>query len=504
MGNKGSNPTRKNSNASDEQLLRESLGLEKQGRFREALVIAQNIVKRNPGWAHGHYAVGSALCMIGKLYEADTALKKATARNPNLAGVYTRHAEVLNRLGHHELALETVNKAVALLPKDPKTLVVKAVVIWLGGDPHEAYRVLDERIESGSTDPKLRSLRAAIGGQIDKVDQGIADLEEVIKEADDKKWNDPFLHSESLLHLSKLYDKAGRYDDAFITAQRGGNMRKTTYIPAKSARVCADRIRVWSKETIENLPCSRVDSDKPIFILGMPRSGTSLVEQILASHPLVYGGGELLETYSAAKELGEPTKLQPDRMDVVRQLKRPSLDRHARKILKEMERTAGASAQRITDKLPNNYEHVGMIGQLFPGAKIIHCKRGALDNCVSCFLLDFVGDTNHGYSYNLEHMAYQYKLYLEYMKHWKKVSRIEMLEVEYEQLVTDPIVGAKRIIEYVGLEWDERCSKSHETKRAVSTLSNDQVRKPMYTSSIGRWKNYEKHIGVLTEVLGTD
>ena len=485
-------------------MLIEALDHESKGRLRQALEIAKEIVRLKPGWSHGHYAVGSALCGLGELYESDIALKKSIARNPNLAGVYARHGEVLNRLGHHEQAVVAVDKAVQLAPNEPKVLVVKALVLWLGGQAQAAYDFLDEQIKLGMDDHNLRSIRGAVAGQIGKLDEGIAELEELVSESDKEPNKDLFYRSALLMHLSKLYDKAQRFDDAFRVAEQAGKLRNTGYVPERLTATCQDRIRVWSKEVIEKLPRSRIDSPKPVFIVGMPRSGTSLIEQVIASHPLAYGGGELIETFRASRILSEPTELQPDRMDVVTQLKRASLDRSARKILQGMERTAGKEIQRITDKLPNNYEHIGMLGLLFPGAKVIHSKRNPLDNSVSCFLLDFVGDHNHGYSYNLEHMAHQYQIYEQYMAHWKEVSPIEILDVQYEDLVANPEEGARRIIDFIGLEWDDRCAKSHETKRAVSTLSSDQVRKPMYTSSIGRWKNYEKHIGVLIDALGTD
>ncbi len=507
MGNKGpsigSNRTGKGTKAGDELVLRQALALEQAGRLEEGLAIARDLVKRRPEWSHSHYAVGSILCALGLIDEADAALRKAIARNPNLAGVYTRHSEVLNRLGHTDLAIEAVEKAIALRPDDPKIMVVKAMVLWLGGDAQSAYEFLDGRLKDGVNDPNPRGIHAAIAGQIGRLGEGIANLESLVEEADTKVWTDRFMHSSILMHLSKLYDKAGRYEEAFNAARRAGLMRKTGYDPQRIEATCDDRIRAWSKEVIDGLPRSRVVSHKPVFILGMPRSGTSLVEQIIASHPLAYGGGELLETYRATRELTDPTELEPDRTARVANLKKATLDRVARKILKAMEKPAGKEIERITDKLPNNYEHVGMIGLLFPNAKIIHCTRNPLDTCVSCFLLDFVGDTNHGYSYDLGHMARQYRIYERYMAHWKQVSAIEMLDVSYEELVANPEDGARRIIDYVGLEWDERCSKSHETKRAVSTLSSDQVRKPMYTSSVGRWKNYEPWIGELVEGLGT-
>jgi len=494
-------PAKKNESKSIEQLFQDALRLEKVGRFDEGLALARQVVKKKPEWAQGHYALGSLLCAKGLLYDAEVALRKSIARNPKLAGVWSRQAEVLNRLGHFDEAAKAATAAVELSPKNAQIRVVKAMVLWLGGHAQEAHAFLDEAIDEGVVDPNLRSTHGAIAGQIGKLDEGIAELEQLVDEADTKQWVDPFLHSATLMHLSKLYDKAGRYDEAFGAAKRAGDMRTTGYDPDANTALLEDRIRVWSKSTIDTLPRSRVGSEKPVFIVGMPRSGTSLVEQIIASHPLAFGAGELTETYIAAKELAQPTTLMPDRMEVVSQIKRATLDRHARKILKELERTAPDGTERITDKLPNNYEHIGMIGLLFPEAKVIYCQRNALDNCTSCYLLDFVGDRNHGYSYNLAHLAHHYKIHQRYMEHWKQVAPIEILDVHYEDLVSNPVDGAKAIIEHIGLEWDDRCARSHETKRAVSTLSTDQVRKPMYTSSIGRWKHYERHIGVLIEQL---
>lgn len=489
-----------------EQLLREFHLVESRGQNKLALLIGRELVSRKPGMMQGHYAMGSALCNMGMLFEADAALKKAIVRDPNVAGIYGRHAEVLNRLGHRDLAVAAANKAVELAPKDPKMKVIKAVVLRLGGRADEAYAFLNQAIADGCDDPNLRSIRGSMGGQMGKLGEGIAELEALVKEADDRVWTDLFMHSAVLMHLSRLYDQAQRYQEAFEAAKRAGEMRTTGYDPQAKKAECDARIRAWSSEQIQTMACSRVKSEKPVFIVGMPRSGTSLIEQIIASHPLGYGGGEMGEAYMFARELSEPNAIMSDRKEIVSGLQRAALDRCGRKILKAMEKAAGKNEdgrvyERITDKLPSNYEYVGVIGKMLPGAKIIHCKRSALDTCVSCYLLDFVGDKNHGYSYDLKHLAHQYKLYEQHMAHWLEVSEIEILEVEYEDLVANPVDGAKRIIEYIGLEWDDRCARSHETVRAVSTLSSDQVRKPMYTSSVERWKNYEGWIGELIEGL---
>jgi tetratricopeptide (TPR) repeat protein len=499
------------SDASAREMLKAALELEKQGKWDQVLMLAQQVAKALPSWAHGYYAIGSAQCGMGMLDESDKNLRKAISRDDTEPGFYARHSEVLNKLGRAEEAIAAADRAVELGPTVSGLKVVKAMVLRTNGRSQEAFAFLDELVEQGERDPKVRNCRASIAGEIGKVDEGILSLEELVEEFEDGVWKDRPLLSVILIELSKLYDKAGRFDEAFETADLAGKMRTTGYDPQEQTKICTDRIGVWSKELVGSLARSRVTSETPVFIVGMPRSGTSLVEQIIASHPSAFGSGELMDTYRSAKELSEPNELLPDRMDVVSQIQRASLDRHARKILKVMEKTARVDGSmiskstritRITDKLPNNYELIGIIGLLFPNSKIIHCRRSALDTCISCFLLDFVGETNHGYSYDLGHLAHQYKLYERYMEHWKQVSDIEIFDVDYETLIDEPEAGARRIIEHIGLEWDDRCARSHETERVVSTLSSQQVRKEMYSTSVGRWKNYERHIGELIDGLG--
>lgn len=496
------------SKLSNEQLFHESQRLEGNGHFRVALVIGKEIVKRKPTWAPGHYAVGSALCGLGLIDEANVALGKAISRDSKQGAFYSRRAEVLNRLGLYSDAVKAADTAIECSPDEPQFYVTKAMVMRLGGEAKAACTMLEATMSKGITSPNLIHVHASIAGQVGLIDEAIISLEQLIKDGHAEVWDDEALLSEALLSLSRLYDKAGRYDDAFGAAKQGGEMRATGYDPDTMKALCDDRRRAWSCDVFDGLGSRRVKGEKLVFIVGMPRSGTSLVEQIIASHPLGFGSGELLAMNSAAKVLGEPNELIPDRMNVLKQLKAAALDRHGRKILKSMEKTAltvcGKGIERMTDKLPNNYEHVGMIRLMFPDAKIVHCKRRAIDTCLSCYLLDFVGPANHGYSYCLEHLVDQYRMYEQYMAHWRDELRIEMLEVQYEDLVNEPEAGAKRLIEFIGLEWDERCSKSHETKRTVSTLSSDQVRQAMYTSSDGRWKNYEQHIGVLIDGLGIE
>lgn len=477
------------------------------GRSREMLSIGQQIVKLKPQWAPGHYFVGAAQCDLGMLDESERNLKKAIARDGTQFAMYTKLGETLNRLGHRDEARGCADRAVELAPDNPDALVPAAMIWWLGGDAQRAEQILKDAMDRGIRTPKLVGVYSNLCGSIGRADEGIVLIQETLAAHDDGRGLDRLLHSELRLHLAKLLDRVGRYDEAFEQARRGGELRDTGYNSDRIIRTCNSRLEAWSADRYASIPESRTKSEKPVFIIGMPRSGTSLVEQIIASHPKAYGSGELLDSYWSARELTDPNELLDDRVAIAEQLKAAALDRHARKALKAMEKAAkrekGSGVERITDKLPNNYEHVGVISKMFPGARFIHCVRNPLDVCISCFMLDFVGDVNHGYSYDLLHLANQYRVYERYIAHWKSIGSIPILDVRYEELIADAEGGARRIIDFIGLDWDEACAQSHKTDRAVSTLSSDQVRKPMYTSSKERWRNYESHIGVLIDALGT-
>jgi Flp pilus assembly protein TadD len=489
------------------QLARQAHKLELSGRFSEELEIGRRMVALRAQSALGHYFVGSAQCGLGMLDEADRSLKKAIDRDGSQAGFFTRRAEVLNRLGHRDEAMACATRAVELAPEHPDVLVSAAMVQWLGGDAEGAYTLLEDALGGGIDSPKLIGVHAQLCGELGQGERGIENLQRLLGEHENGEGLERMLHSELWMHLAKLLDKAGRYEEAFAAASRGGAQRETGYDPQAVSAVCDDRLAAWGVDRFARIAQGRSKSETPVFIIGMPRSGTSLVEQIIASHPQAYGCGELLDARHAGKELSEPDALIGSRVEKVDQLKPAALDRCARKVLKVMEKAAerekGRGVTRITDKLPNNYELVGIIHKMLPGARFIHCVRNPLDTCVSCFMLDFVGDRNHGYSYDLGHLAHQYGVYARYMAHWRSIASIPMLDVRYESLVADPEGGAREIVEFIGLEWDEACGRPHETQRAVSTLSSDQVRKPMYTSSKERWRNYESHIGVLIDALGT-
>jgi len=230
----------------------------------------------------------------------------------------------------------------------------------------------------------------------------------------------------------------------------------------------------------------------------MPRSGTSLTEQILARHDQIYGAGELLDIGDHAERLGKLLGPVPGFPASLKKITSALLDDTARAYLNHLQELS-ADARYVIDKMPQNFAHLGLINLLFPDAKIIHCMRDPRDTCLSIYFQHF--NEAHTYASKLEDIAAYYLVYHRIMKHWKTVLDIPMLEVRYEKLVTQQEETSRKLIDFVDLDWDDRCLNFHKADRFVATSSYDQVTEKIYTRSMARWKNYEQHIGPLLEKL---
>ena len=228
-------------------------------------------------------------------------------------------------------------------------------------------------------------------------------------------------------------------------------------------------------------------SELPVFIVGMPRSGTSLVEQIAASHPDVFGAGELKDVGNIASSLS------------FGQIQRGPINDAARKELDHL-RNLGGSSLRMIDKMPANVEYLGLIAMLFPAARVIICRRDPRDTCLSCFFQHF--EAGNLYAFDLNHCGRHHLQTDRLIAHWLKVLPLRMLQVRYEGLVADLEEQSRRIISFLGLPWNPACLSFHQTERTVLTASDWQVRQPIYTRSVGRWRNYERHLGPLFKALG--
>jgi hypothetical protein len=294
--------------------------------------------------------------------------------------------------------------------------------------------------------------------------------------------------------LGKMLDEADRFDEAFARYARANSlvlqMRHAAgerYDSDLFARRVDDSITMFTPDFFTRTRDWGEPSDLPVFIVGMPRSGTSLVEQIASSHPDVFGAGELRDISNIAASLG----VTQYHAGPIRDAARKQLDRL---------RVQGGSALRVIDKMPANVEHLGLIAALFPSARIILCRRDPRDTCLSCFFQQF--STGNLFSFDLTQCGRHHVHTDRLIAHWLKALPLPMLQMRYEDLVADLEGESRRLMSFLGLPWNPACLDFHRTERTVQTSSAWQVRQPIYTRSVGRWRNYQRHLAPLLEALG--
>jgi hypothetical protein len=305
--------------------------------------------------------------------------------------------------------------------------------------------------------------------------------------------------------LAKAHADLKNHGRSFEHLLRGAAAKRATirYDEAE-AFALFDRIeQAFTRELIAEKSGSGDPTPMPIFVIGMPRSGTTLVEQILASHPVVHGAGELQAFNDVVLEVRGPDGLPvayPQFVPALDAAALKAIGRRYEMLVRKLVGTKGAGSERVTDKMPSNYYFAGLIHLALPNAKIIHTVRDPVDTCVSCFSKLFSAEQNH--TYDLAELGRYYRRYEKLMAHWRRVlPEGRMLDVRYEDVVADLEGQVRRIIAYCGLPWDDRCLSFHATDRPVRTASATQVRQPIYTSAVGRWKAYEPYLGPLLKEL---
>jgi hypothetical protein len=312
----------------------------------------------------------------------------------------------------------------------------------------------------------------------------------------------PFLKQQLWLLIGQAHEKQGHIDEAFAAYQRGNDESGAVSNADHRLRQMAAMTEIFTPDAMAALPRSTNASPAPVFIVGMPRCGSTLVETILDAHPRAMGLGEngIVSKFAAALPEAIPSDapfpkcaLDMDQSDV---------DRFGRDLLGQL--IAGArQAKRVIDKTLTNFELLGLIEVLLPGAKVIHCRRDALNTCFSCFTqpLPLPG---HAYACDLADLGRVYRAYDASMTHWKATCSLPWLDLQYEQLVAEPERMTRELLDFVGLEFNERCLRFHESGRTVRTLSDVQVQQPIYTSSSSRAERFAAHLGPLVAALKTE
>ena len=300
------------------------------------------------------------------------------------------------------------------------------------------------------------------------------------------------------IHIARALDSLERYDEAWQYFTKGNKITEGLYDTAGHRLRTEKMMEVFSHMNMMGLAKSSIDSKRPIFIVGMPRSGTSLVEQILSAHPDVCGGGELTYMSDLRATIMQQAGTDNSWPACARGLKQEDLNRLATSYLDRLN-DISESAKRVTDKMPHNFFELGLIQMLFPQAHIIHCNRDPRDTCLSIYFQNFLD--GHDYSRNMYHIGVHYHQYLKLMAHWRSHLSMSFLDVQYEELVSDPEAVVRQMLQHCNLQWHDGCLDFHKVKRLVRTASYDQVRQPIYTKSVQRWRHYEKHLSMLEEGL---
>ena len=369
------------------------------------------------------------------------------------------------------------------------------------------------RLEEGKIDASVRLLEQAIAKSPDnlgarfhltqarKVVPGDANLAALqALQSDEAGWNADKRISYHYA-LGKAYDDLKQYDQAFSHFLQGAQLKraKLSYNADDDAARGRRIASVVNADFVRRLAGHGEASAVPVFVLGMPRSGTTLTEQIIASHPAVHGAGELRDLMEVVQGQTQAGHSQPFPENLAA-LSADTLNTWGRDYARRLTRSA-PDALRITDKMPANYLALGLIPLLLPNAKIIHVQRNPVDTCVSCFTRLF--NRHQDATYELNELGRHYATYARLMQHWRAVlPASSFLEVQYEDIVSDMQGQARRLIDWVGLPWDDACLEFYKTERNIRTASVTQVRQPIYNSSVERWRHYEEYLGPLLQGLG--
>jgi tetratricopeptide (TPR) repeat protein len=472
--------------------------------------------------------LGDLLADRGRPAAAIAAYSESIRRFPNFAPAYSRRALLFAE--HHLLdeALSDHHKAVELAPLEPAYQLDLAKTLGSAGNVSGAEQCCRRALEldAGSADawdclgaalqtngkfdeaaamfrrsneirPRAATvLRIGMTGRVPDTEQAtrLAELLDDPRASPDDRIPAGFA-------LGKMLDEGGRFDEAFAAYSGANSLFKENAL-RQGLRFDIEDLRRNIREIVEpfNPAFFRerlgwgTESELPVFIVGMPRSGTSLVEQIVSSHSKVFAGGERHEIAMLRSRL-----TPPDRVESPREWDRSTISREADGLLRKLSALDG-EAERITDKMPSNLLLLGLIATLFPQARVIFCRRDPRDVCLSCFFQLFAR-TNHLFSYDLADCGRQYALYEQVTDHWRRTLPLRTLFVQYEDLVADVEGQGRRLIDFLGLPWEPRCLEFHQNRRPVLTQSVWQVRQPIYDRSVGRWRHYEKHLGSLQSAL---
>jgi tetratricopeptide (TPR) repeat protein len=436
--------------------------LHESDRSEEAIGCYLRAAEIEPGNAGAWSGLGADYAQIGDMEKSADAYARSVSLQPNLPGVRMSHAHVLKALGNQQEALREYRAAIALKPEFGE-------VYWSMAN--------------------LKTFRFET--------QDVSAMEQQLQRED--------LSESADIHfrfaLGKAYEDLGDYERAWGHYHSGNRRQRplVSYDPVGFEVRHEEIVEVFGRELLERHAGQGFESHAPIFIVGLPRSGSTLIEQILASHSRVEGTLELPVLGEIAVAVGRYRRDRKEYPEVVRELRGRDFRAYGKQYIEQSRTYRTTAKPRFTDKLPNNFSHVGFIHLILPNARIINARRHPLDSCLGSYKQLF-GKGQH-FTYDMDELVLYYRQYHETMKHWHRVLPGKVLDVHYEETVGDLEAQVRRVLAHCGLPFEEACLRFHETQRPVRTASSEQVRQPLYTRALGTWRRYSRYLGPWQEEL---
>lgn len=496
-----------------------SVALRETGKIKDAEIAARKSLELNPDSIEARIDLADILFLAEQFAEAELLLEQAMEMEPDSARLYIKMANVHERTNRVEDALEAINKGIKISPEMPQLYMRQANIYMIDNQIEKSLEAINKAMELNPKAVQIYSTKSEIlqsyGDMEEAKQMTLKGLElndqfpalyftysKLVKFTEDNPYFIKLIDmvknevkfgygQQTSLNfaLFKAYEDIGEHDKAFEHLQKANDLRRLTIVhnPEAQERVFNTIKETYNPSLTGSLEGKGYQSDKPVFIVGMPRSGTTLTEQIISSHPDVYGAGELtnlmqIDQTNTTISAENCKKFGKQYVDSVEEI-HPDI----------------AKAKRVTDKMPGNFMKLGQILMTLPNAKIIHCKRNPIDTSLSCYKQLFARGQH--WSYNLDELAEHYALYNDLMAFWRKQFPDRFLEINYEDTVNDIDTQARKLIDHVELDWNEACLTPHKSKRAILTASKGQVRKPIYKTSVEAWKRYEKQLTPFAELL---
>ncbi len=460
----------------------------------KTVVLCQQVLALEPQNVTALSLSGTAQQLQGNLYEAIEYLAAAVRHDPENPENNYKLGCVYQTIGDLENSLKFFNQTLRLQPESIMAISGLIRVYEQQGDDSKVQSLLPTLLEGANNNPHVLPTLSSVAVKHGITDNCLDKLQQALNNQNTPIDILPRLH----WAIATLYDHEGNFDNAFENFVSAKKLTNGTYNPHTHSHFINSIITSFNQSALTAAHTSTYNTDQPIFIVGMPRSGTSLVEQILSNHNSVFGAGERDTIMRISQDLSSLNNNRRKYPQYIQELSSSMLSEAAQSYFVDLQEAA-LKSDRITDKMPHNFLYLGLIQLLFPKARVIHVSRNPIDTCLSCYFQEF--SQAHAYTNNLEHLASHYNDYLKLMHHWKSILTIPILDLTYESLIENFEIEAKRMIEFCQIDWDDECLNFHLSDRIVSTLSTQQVREPIHNRSVGKWKRYEKHLEPLIRYL---